>query len=88
MGKYDGNKYNEPEWYPENPHRLRRFQAFAQGLDGFGYHFAENETLWDEGAKVMLGKIVGIMAKMNPDLPCEFAAFTGDEALARVLEAG
>lgn len=52
--KYDGEKYNEPAWYPVNPYRFRRYLAFRLKHDDAGYHWAEIETYWDEGRDALL----------------------------------
>ena len=68
--KYSGEPYREPWWFPEQPQRKRRYEAFAQKLDGFGHLSAEYETEADVGAKQMLGTVCQLLLMMhraNPD---------------------
>jgi len=55
--KYGGEPWREPSWYPENPLRKKRFEAFNQNLGGFGHHFAEVEPYWDEGRDATLNTV-------------------------------
>lgn len=57
IDKYNGNPWREPSWYPENPYRAKRYEAFDKNLDGFGYRFAEIETYWDNGRDAMLATL-------------------------------
>lgn len=75
--KYGGEPYREPWWFPELPQRKRRYEAFAKGLDGFGYLSAEYETEADVGAKQMLGtvcQLLIIMYQVNPSCTLSEAA--------------
>lgn len=67
--KYNGNRYREPWWFPELEQRRMRYKMFDDNLNGAGYHFAENESYADQGAKQMLGAVCQLLLLMHHSNP-------------------
>ena len=65
--KYNGNRYNEPSWYPENPYRVKRYSAFDMDIINAGYHWAEMEVPWDEGRNVVLETVKNLPSAKRKD---------------------